>query len=80
MPATLSIHDVAPTVLYGMGLPVGQDFSGKAQTALYTDAYRQAHPLKTVPTYGTLRNTSEVSKSQDDAEMLKQLQELGYLE
>ncbi|MEY3212313.1 MAG: hypothetical protein RIT28_2794 [Pseudomonadota bacterium] len=80
MPATLSIHDVAPTVLYGMGLPVGQDFSGKAQTALYTDAYRQAHPLKTVPSYGTTRSSSEVSKSKDDAEMLKQLQELGYLE
>lgn len=75
----ISIHDITPTVLYGMGLPVAQDMAGRAWVELFTPEFRSANPLKTVPTYGRI-NASGVSSAQDEDKMLEELRELGYIE
>lgn len=75
----ISVLDITPTVLYGLGLPVAKDFAGKAWTNLYTGAYQSKVPLKTVPTYGTRKSTGP-TESADQDEMLQQLRELGYIE
>lgn len=40
-----AIVDLAPTVLYFLGIPVGRDMDGYARTDLFTRAYRREHPL-----------------------------------
>ena len=46
-----SVVDVAPTVLYYLGLPVGRDVDGIARTDILTDAFTASRPITFIPTY-----------------------------
>jgi hypothetical protein len=46
-----AIVDVAPTVLYYMGLPVGRDMDGFARADLFLRSYTLEHPLTYVATH-----------------------------
>lgn len=50
-PARGSVVDIAPTVLYYLGLPVGRDMDGVARTELFTRVFRTAHPITFIPSY-----------------------------
>lgn len=53
-PATLprgSIVDLAPTVLYYLGLPIGRDMDGYARTDLFTKAFTSARPVTYIRSY-----------------------------
>jgi hypothetical protein len=51
-PPRASILDLAPTVLYFFGLPVGRDMEGFARTALFKPAFTAARPVSYIPSYG----------------------------
>jgi hypothetical protein len=74
----LHIHDIAPTLLYGLGLPVGEDFVGKAKLELFKAAFRRSRPLRTVPSWGAM-GSGDVSRSAQDEELLNELRALGYI-
>jgi len=76
--AGIGIHDVAPTLLYALGLPVGEDMPGEAWTALFTDGFRRRHPLRTIETWGA-PGEGEVTVSPEDQELIDELRALGYL-
>jgi hypothetical protein len=40
-----SIVDLAPTVLYYMGLPIGRDMDGFARTDMFRSTYTREHPV-----------------------------------
>ncbi len=46
-----SIVDVAPTLLYFLGLPVARDMDGFARADLFTKAYTAERPIVFIPTY-----------------------------
>jgi len=46
-----SIVDLAPTVLYFLGLPVGRDMDGFARTDLFVKAFLDRRPITYIPTY-----------------------------
>ena len=46
-----SIVDVAPTVLYYLGLPVGRDADGIARTDIWTESFSANRPITFIPTY-----------------------------
>ena len=75
----IRIHDVTPTALYGLGLPVASDTAGRAYIELYSPAFQAANPMKTIPTYGTRDSSSATGTNEDDA-VLDQLRMLGYIE
>lgn len=53
-PATLprgSIVDLAPTLLYYLGLPIARDMDGYARTDLFTKAFTDARPVTYIRTY-----------------------------
>src|SRR6185436_8722149 len=52
----IRVHDITPTLLYGLGLPVGENFAGKARTDLFTAEFRAAHPLRTIHSWGKRRS------------------------
>jgi predicted AlkP superfamily phosphohydrolase/phosphomutase len=78
-PDGLRVIDVPPTVLYAIGLPVAEDFAGRARTEIFTEAFRSAHPLQTVPTWGKPAE-GENRASDVDEELVDQLRALGYIE
>jgi hypothetical protein len=51
-PPRASVVDVAPTVLYFFGLPVGRDMEGFARTELFSDAFTAERPVTYIPSYG----------------------------
>jgi predicted AlkP superfamily phosphohydrolase/phosphomutase len=73
------IASFTPTMLYGLGLPVAEDFDGSVTPELYSAAFRAAHPVETVPSYGA-RSATAVSTSAADDDMVDELRTLGYVE
>lgn len=75
----LSIFDITPTLLFGLGLPVAEDFDGRAWTELFTDSFRANHPWKTVASWGTRQAPSSTASEGDEA-IVQELRALGYLD
>jgi len=73
------VLDVAPTLLYIMGLPVGEDFDGKVLLDALDPAYVHDHPLKKIRSYGS-RKTKPPASSIVDKEYFERLRALGYVE
>jgi predicted AlkP superfamily phosphohydrolase/phosphomutase len=46
-----SVVDVAPTVLYFLGLPVGRDMDGYARTDIFQRSFTDERPITFIPTY-----------------------------
>ncbi len=46
-----SIVDVAPTILYYLGLPVGRDMDGYVRTDLFARRFTDARPIAFIPSY-----------------------------
>ncbi|MBZ0267551.1 alkaline phosphatase family protein [bacterium] len=78
-----SVVDVAPTVLYSLGLPVGEDFDGDVAEGLFTPEYLATHDVATVPTWEDevepARRDAPVASPMDN-EILERLKALGYLD
>jgi hypothetical protein len=51
-PARASLVDLAPTILYYLGLPVARDMSGYARTDLFQTSFTASRPVSFIPTYG----------------------------
>jgi predicted AlkP superfamily phosphohydrolase/phosphomutase len=79
VPEGMRVIDVPPTVLYAIGLPVAEDFAGRARTEIFAETYQRAHPLQTIPTWGKPVE-GENRASAVDEELVDQLRALGYIE
>ncbi len=73
------VHDMASTVLYGLGLPVADDSAGRVRSELFTAAFRRAHPERRIATWGK-RQPSAPATSPADAALVEDLRALGYLD
>jgi predicted AlkP superfamily phosphohydrolase/phosphomutase len=51
-PDRASVVDLAPTILYFLGLPVGRDMDGFARIDLFTNAFTSDKPVTYIPSYG----------------------------
>jgi hypothetical protein len=47
-----AVVDVAPTLLYFLGLPVARDMDGFPRTDLFTEAFNERRTITFIPTYG----------------------------
>ena len=74
------IVDMAPTILYAMGLPVARDMDGKPLTEAFTYAFTAEHPI----TYDDGTSAAQLPQIEDytdeEAKQVEErLKELGYL-
>ena len=46
-----SIVDVAPTILYLLGLPIGRDMDGYARTDIFAPGFTAERPITFIPSY-----------------------------
>ena len=51
-PPRASVVDLAPTILYFLGLPVGRDMDGFARIDLFTPPFTGDKPVTYIPSYG----------------------------
>jgi hypothetical protein len=75
----ITIYDIAPTLLYGLGLPVAENFAGSPRLELFTERYRRRHPVRTIAAWALPRD-GDVATSEVDEEIVRELGALGYLD
>ena len=51
-PPRASVLDLAPTILYYLGLPVARDMDGFARTDIFRATFTAPRPITFIPTYG----------------------------
>jgi hypothetical protein len=78
VPARLT--DIAPTLLYALGVPISGTLAGTPLRDLFTESFTANRPVRHVPGYG-LPWTERVPRSGEalDEEMVDRLRTLGYL-
>jgi len=74
----IHVHDIAPTLLFGLGMPVAENFAGRAWQELFTARFRRGHPLRTIRSWGVRRGT-KARTSTADGELVDELRGLGYI-
>ncbi len=72
------IHDITPTLLHALRLPVAEDFAGEPFLSLFTSELRN-RPVRRVESWGTLEGSSTTASEADEA-ILDDLRALGYLD
>jgi predicted AlkP superfamily phosphohydrolase/phosphomutase len=74
------IHDIAPTILHVMGLPVPTDMDGRVLEDAFADGYMEAFPLRMVDSAAAAGSASEVGYTEEgEKEILERLRGLGYM-
>ncbi|HKQ96928.1 MAG TPA: alkaline phosphatase family protein, partial [Candidatus Polarisedimenticolia bacterium] len=85
---TVTLYDIAPTLLHLVGLPVADDMPGKVLERALTPEFIAAHPVQHVPSFeglggveteGESRRAAEALASGAEEEMVEQLRSLGYI-
>ncbi len=79
MPA-ISLLDIAPLLLYSLGLPVPGDLEGRVPTEALDPAWLEGRPVQVGPKAAERVPEARVLDPQAEDIILKRLQELGYLE
>ena len=77
----VSIFDIAPTVLYALGLDVAKDMDGRVITEIFTSEFLKSHPVSCTDSYeeeGMIDNQSAIESVVDEA-IIERLKGLGYL-
>ena len=75
----VDVYDIAPTVLYLLGLPVPEDMPGQVLEKAIYGAYMDDNPIRTVKSYETTRLESQEPPPEVDEELLEKLRALGYI-
>jgi len=84
---TVTLYDIAPTVLYLLGLPVPDDMPGRVPQALLDEAFASRFPIEKVPSYeglgprvaATITPGTAAGGQAAEQEMVEQLRSLGYI-
>jgi predicted AlkP superfamily phosphohydrolase/phosphomutase/Tfp pilus assembly protein PilF len=59
---TVSLYDIAPTLLHLLGLPVPDDMSGKVLEAALSTGFATSHPISRAPSYEGLEGGRPASR------------------
>jgi len=86
---TVTLYDIAPTLLYLVGLPAADDMPGKVLERALAPDFLTAHPVQRVPSFEGLgsseagqaetRRAAEAMASGAEDEIVDQLRSLGYI-
>ncbi len=80
----LSILDVAPLILYGLGLPIPAEMEGRVPEEALVAAVQEARdgrsPARTSPRGVKAQATTPMMDPEAEAEIMKRLRALGYVE
>jgi predicted AlkP superfamily phosphohydrolase/phosphomutase len=74
--------DLAPTILYCLGVPIPDDMDGKVLTDIFTEEFVSAHTIQyTKAPYSEMDKDEDTTYSAEEADLMSQkLKDLGYLD
>jgi len=72
--------DVAPTLLYAIGLPSSRALAGRPLTSLFSNAFVTRFPVREIDRYGSRLLRAPPRRGQPlDEEMIERMRSLGYV-
>ena len=72
--------DIAPTILYILGVPISRELAGRPVLQMLSPDFLLRYPVRDVATYGDRRSTGAVREGEPlDQEMVERLRSLGYV-
>jgi arylsulfatase A-like enzyme len=75
-----TVLDIMPTLLALMGLPVGEDMSGKVLKNAINKSFFASHPVEKIPSYSSGWEHSSTPIESENVKTLKEkLKALGYI-
>jgi predicted AlkP superfamily phosphohydrolase/phosphomutase len=78
---SLQLVDIAPTILYSLGIPVPEDLEGTVLEPIFTPEHLRANvSARSGPTFVNNAADSEAETPSDDSAILEKLKALGYIE
>jgi predicted AlkP superfamily phosphohydrolase/phosphomutase len=77
--AGINVHDMTPTLLYALGLPVADDFAGQPRKDLFAADFQRRMPVRTLKSWGKRKGVVGARPSEVDGKLLDELRSLGYL-
>jgi len=72
--------DLAPTVLYSMGIPIPDDMDGRILSEIFTDQFIQTNKVESRQAQKLRPSKDHVLSDHEQEEMKKALRGLGYIE
>ena len=72
------LEDIAPTILYMLGLPVPTSMDGRILQDVLTDDFRASHEVRRSDDDGAIEAGSDLGRD-DEEEIEERLRGLGYL-
>jgi arylsulfatase A-like enzyme len=74
--------DLAPTILYCLGVPIPDDMDGQVLTDIFTEEFVSAHTIQyTKAPYSEMDKDEDTTYSAEEADLMSQkLKDLGYLD
>jgi hypothetical protein len=83
----LSILDVAPTILYSLGLPIYKSFEGRVPQEIFEKGIMENKPINKAADPGEPQETDQAAETEtsemseeDERVVMERLRELGYIE
>lgn len=73
------IQDIAPTIMYLMGLPIPEDMDGKVLKDVFEESYLEKHPLRYEKIQAEKQDDVDVYSEEDEQKLKAHLENLGYL-
>jgi predicted AlkP superfamily phosphohydrolase/phosphomutase len=81
-----TIFDVTPTILYLLGMPVGEDMDGKVISQAISETYLEKNPITYVPTYDDrevekeyIGDIAQYKEEELNQKLKEDLRALGYI-
>ena len=75
---TVHVTDIAPTVLYLLGVPIPSDVDGQVLTRFIQNDYVKTHPIRTGSTSSNLSSSSAMTREEQN-QVEERLRRLGYV-
>jgi len=79
-PGRVHVYDVAPTILYYLGLPVSREMQGRILDTVFTPETTALLPRVTVASYGMRGRPVRVTDPEMDGNYRSKLKSLGYIQ
>jgi predicted AlkP superfamily phosphohydrolase/phosphomutase len=78
-PQGASIVDLAPLILYSLGVPIPRHYQGRIPEGVYTEAWLASHPPEFTDVTITAPTRETALTGQEEEEMREKLRGLGYM-
>ncbi|HZW55680.1 MAG TPA: alkaline phosphatase family protein [Nitrososphaerales archaeon] len=74
-----NLDDIAPTILYAMGMPIPRDVDGRVMTEAFTPEFRNANPIQWESEEAVIEQAPRTLSEEEESKIEERLKALGYL-